>query len=312
MGLLSSVCQELVKQFPDIDGYSSLPNRDESRAASPDVITTHQYIYSAKHRLESFVPHDAPSGNDDSCKPLEGWSEDWQDLHEAVTVLHPGILVDAGRQNWGDFFLGVNRILCSLKDLSCPQERAMQLASSELLKSFVLAIPPGELLEMTFQDLGLDLSTGVWRRRASARSDSYSRGPNLTNLHDRTDDWVNLSVPSILRDNLNQLVRLGVIGQQFSFSDFCSQNALDPIDVLTKRKKAISDDYYMPCLGFDQFREQLPLYATAMNWSLSEVYWCTCRPNHKAPVGDYYEEGDDRALSLKYDALVRWYFEGRN
>jgi hypothetical protein len=240
----------------------------------------------------------------------EGWDEDWQNCHEAVTVLSRILQPGATRENWGDFFQGINEELSSLKKVESSCDILKYLAYSELLKSFVLAIDPLVLSFLTFEDLRIDINTGIWRRWVPARSDSYSRGPNLTSMHEITEDWLNLAIPEVLKTNLEELNRLGLISAHFSFSAYCQENGLKAKKVLKKQKKAISDRFYMPCIGFDQFREQLPIFATAMNWSLSEVYWCTSRPHHKPPINDHYEEGEGEDLSHRYNQLVEWYFRG--
>jgi hypothetical protein len=307
--ILQNLSKQLIDLFPHIDAYVAGTDIIDGHDLDPDFkVKSHQIIPQRIH--ESTFGNVTPAVNAWLHQPSEGWDEDWQNSHEAVTVLDPRIPPAASRENWGDNFRDQNIVLSRLGKIGPDHDILKFLTQSELLKSFVFAIHPLESSQLTFGDLGFDLDTGIWRRWVPARSDSYCRGPNLTPMHERTEDWLDLEIPELLKSNLRELVRLGLIYKDFCFSAFCTSCGLDAGKVIEKQKKAISDEYYMPCMGLDQFREQMPLFATAMNWSLSEVYWCTSRPNHKSPINDHYEVGDSVDLSKKYHQLVDWFFQG--
>jgi len=309
--ILVSLSTKLIELFPHMDGY-----RDKW-ASLEDV----GFDLDSPGSKYSIVPEPAKdkvfdtqrlAGNADLHQLKYGWDEGWQKAHEAVTVLTPAIMPDAIRENWGSTFRNLNRELATVDIVPSGEKCLKYLSTAELLKSLVLAKHPMDVAHFSLKELGIDMNTWVWRRFVPTRRDSYSRGKNLTSQHERTEDDLDLAIPELLKENLAHLVRLRLICENFRFEDYCTSLSLDVKATLLQQKKAICDQNYMPTLGLDQFREQLPLYATAMNFSLSEVYWCTSEPHHQSPIGDHYEEGEGEILSRKYNELVNQYFRGES
>jgi hypothetical protein len=235
-------------------------------------------------------------------------NKQWQSTLEAATTWDKRIRPPAERDNWGDHFqetLQAMQNVSSALELEDPQTYR---ADINCLLSFVLAINPWKAARSSIGELGVDLSTGKIARYAP-NSKQVFRVPVDNNAGYRsTIVQFQVDVPSRLRDVLIEARRIGLIYPGYRYMDIYSEE--DFRKPILKHIALVAEKYYMPTIGVDQFRAQLPLYMTATNFSLAEVYWLTGASNHQSPVNCHYETTEVARLSDLYDKAVTAYFDG--
>jgi len=136
--ILHKLSTQLIAIFPHVDAYVADGDIvDGSDFDSDFDVESHQIIPQGVH--ESTFGNVRQAVNAQQYQPSEGWDEDWQNSHEAVTILDSRFPPGASRENWGDNFRDMNIDLSRLGKIESDHELIKYLTQIELLKSFVLA-----------------------------------------------------------------------------------------------------------------------------------------------------------------------------